>query len=173
MAAGFEGALIKLQSEIEPLLSMGGSSGLIAAFSYFFGVVLAVRAAYKLKLHSDNPAHNPVSSAGISFLIAACFLSLPQAAEAIRGTLGLSSLGSSALAYTKANHSGMAIEAAVYVYAAFFGYIAVIRGLFLFNKMGEQSKRGDELGRGMTHLVGGVCATNLSEIVGWLKALFN
>jgi hypothetical protein len=159
--ASIDGALIKLSEEIGSILS----GGVVMAVAYTCGVALALSSAYKLKQHSENPSHHPLNSAVISFLVAAMFLAMPSAMDAMRESLDLQQIGGGSLAYLPGNNGGGGVEKAIYIYAAFFGYIAFIRGLLLFNKMGEQSKRGDELGRGATHLIGAVMATNLSEIV--------
>lgn len=171
--ASIDGALIKLSEELGSLVGSGSGGGFFYLIAYACGVALAISAAYKLKQHSENPSHHPLNSAVISFLVAALFLAMPSAMDAVRGSMDLQQIGGGSLGYLPGGGGGGGgIEKAIYVYAAFFGYIAFIRGLFLLNKMGEQSKRGDELGRGVTHLIGAVMATNLSEIVGALKSLF-
>lgn len=171
MAAGdISDALVKLSEGVRPLIE--GQGAIIWAVCYALGAAMAVRTAYKLKQHGENPAHHPLSGVIASFLTTGALLAAPMAMDAVRATLGLEQLPNSALAYTRGGQSSMAIEQAIYIYAAFFGYIAFIRGVFILNKLGDASKRGDELGRGITHIIGAVAATNLSEIVAALKALF-
>jgi hypothetical protein len=168
LGGGIDGALIKLGAEVMAILQMG----FFWAVAYVMGAIMAVRTAVKLKQHSDNPNHHPLSSAMVSFFITAALVALPSSMDAIRETLGFSSVSSSPLGYLQGSSGGGAMEGAIYAYAAFFGYIAFIRGLMILNKGAEPSKRGDELGRGITHLVGAVMATNLAEVVAALKALF-
>jgi hypothetical protein len=168
VSVGIDGALVKLGAEVATILQMG----FFWVLSYVCGAILALRTAYKLKLHSDNPNHHPLSSAVVSFFITAALVALPSAMDSVRESLGFSSTASSPLGYVSAGSGMSAMEGAIYAYAAFFGYIAFIRGLMILNKGAEPSKRGDELGRGITHLVGAILATNLSEFVGWLKEWF-
>lgn len=167
-ATGIDQVLVKFVDALAPIINMG-QGALIWYFSYFLGVIFGIRAAWKLKLHNDNPQHYPLGSAVATFLVTACLLSLPSAMDAVRETIGLTGMASNPLGYIKGNSTGSSVEAAVYIYVAFFGYIAFIRGLFLFNKAAEPNKQGGEIGRGITHVVGGVMATNLAEIVKMLK----
>jgi hypothetical protein len=113
-----------------------------------------------------------MSSVVVTFLISSAFLALPSAMDSVRATLGFAMVSSSPLGYATGGTTGHAIEKAIYIYAAFFGYIAFLRGLMILNKGAEPSKRGDELGRGITHCIGAVMATNLTEVVAGLKWLF-
>ena len=165
-------ALIKLSQHIAPLIN-GTQSFVFWIASGFLGVCMGIVTAYKLKQHAENPAHHPLSGVVASFLTTAALLGFPAAMDVVRSTIGLTQMAASPLAYVQQNaSSGSAIESAVYIYVAFFGFIAFIRGIFILNKLGSPNKRGDELGRGLTHLIGAVAATNLAEIVKALKALF-
>lgn len=170
-AADISQAFVKLSDSIAPLINI--SQGIVFWIATgFLGVCMGIRTAYKLKQHSDNPSHHPLSGVVASFFTTAALLALPLAMDAMRNSLGLTEMASNPLGYINQTQTSMPIERAVYIYAAFFGYIAFIRGIFILNKLGEPSKRGDELGRGITHLIGAVGATNLAEIVGALKSLF-
>lgn len=169
-----DGAVEKFANQLAPLFALGGNAvggGVVWIVAYTTGVYLLIRAAYKIKEHNDNPQHHPLSSAIVTFFIAALCIGMPTALDMVRETVGLStSLG--ALGYAKPGSVSTGVEAAIYVYVAFFGYIGFFRGLLIWNKGGEAGKRGDEFGRGLTHVIGGVMATNLAEIVAALKSLF-
>lgn len=169
MAGSIADALEKLSSSIEPLIA---NNGVFWFICYALGVAMALRTLYKLKAHADNPSHNPLAGVVTTFFVTAALLSLPSVMDAVRNTLALKEIGSSSLSYVKEGAGASGAERAIYIYAAFFGYIAFARGVLILNKLGEPSKRGDELHRGITHLVGGVMATNLAEIIAELKQLF-
>jgi len=63
--------------------SMSSLPGLVAAFSYLSGIVIAVSAIFKTVDHVSNPTQTPVRVPVVRFLIGGALFSLPIIAEAV------------------------------------------------------------------------------------------
>lgn len=70
---------------------LGGISDLMGSLSYVFGIAFGVKAAFKLKEHSDSKGQTKLHVPILFAIAAALFLALPSTLKVGLGTVGLKS----------------------------------------------------------------------------------
>ena len=59
---------------------------------------------------------------------------------------------------------------AILGFVQLFGYVAIVRGLILLNRAATKGAQPGTMGKGLTHLIGGVLAVNIGGTINVLKA---
>lgn len=147
--------LQNIQAQLGPL------NKLVSGFAYVSGYALIIKALYKLKSFGDMrsmAAHAEVHGAMIELVIGAALIYAPSVVQILNTTLS----GSDApLQYTTTNNSFGEMAATIVAIVQFIGVVAVIRGLFIFHKLGSGQHQQATFGKGLAHLLGGTLAFNI------------
>lgn len=148
---------------------------LVTAAAYVLGFLFALRAIYYLKLYGELRTMM-ASSANLRapltyLLVAGAFLFLPSTIEVMLQTI-YQSTEITPLSYAEETTSleyGAAMTA-VYALIQLVGYIAFIRGWLIIANTAQHSGSRDTVGKGLTHIVGGILAIN---IIGTRDIIWN
>lgn len=151
---------------------------LVQYVSYILGIGLVINSVFKFSQLGSNPQLSPKVPISM-FLVGIAIFTLTTSLDVIAETMAMGSGAGEILApagggglkgMTSAGITG------VLYFVRLIGYIAFIRGWMLLNQAG-QGKEG-ALGRGLTHVFGGVAAINmqttaqiLANSFGWNVSL--
>lgn len=144
---------------------------LIQYSSYLIGTFLIVGSIFKLSQLGSNPqmtAKTPI----VMFAVGAGIFALTGSIAIVSQTLSMGSGPGNALLPTPAGVDasvGAAVRG-ILTFIRMIGYIAFIRGWLMLNSAG-QGKDG-MIGKGLTHLAGGVACINITIFAKMLAATF-
>lgn len=134
---------------------------LVEYTSYIIGLFLVLNSIIKFSQLGSNPQLSPKVPIGM-FLIGVSIFSLTSTISVVSTTMAMGN-GPGAVLMPSAGGFGAATAAGlqgVFLFIRLVGYIAFIRGWLLLNQ-GAQGKDG-MIGRGLTHIFGGVAAINIT-----------
>lgn len=136
------------------------------------GLLLMAMGIYKLpRAAAAGPMgmHNPFAGPLATMVVGILILGIGLSAETLTETLFInapSPLGYSAVR-TEVVDAGAAFNAVIWAvvqFVAFIGWIGILRGLLLMRASAEGSGQAS-ISQAITHLIGGVCAINLGELM--------
>lgn len=147
---------------------------LVFGLSYLAGFWFIMSAIQKLKaLSSPNAAsmgQHAGRSAIIQLLLGAVLLALPSFVKMIlfslwgtESIMAPSGFSQGALSYS--------VEKAIVGLMQLLGYISVVRGLMILNKVAHQQSQ-ETYGKGMLHIFGGILAINIMKTIEVIKNSF-
>lgn len=145
---------------------MPGLESFILVFAFIVGLTLVANSLFKFAKMSSGQSQETPGQAITIFVSGILLVSLASVVEMGEATLGIDSQNQSQsiLAYVQAQNGidyKNAVEAVLLILKP-FGFMAVFRGILLFKDASE--RRGDaSVGKGLTHVVGGVLLAN----AGW------
>jgi hypothetical protein len=135
-------------------------SNLVQASTYAIGIFFVLSSIFKFAQLGSNPQMSPKVPITM-FLVGVCLFSLPSALLIVQETMALGGGGPGDMFVSSTASVGQmtkkGIEGVLW-FIRLIGYIAFVRGWLLLNQAG-QGKEG-ALGRGLTHIFGGVAAIN-------------
>lgn len=146
---------------------------LVKYMSYLIGLFLVINAIFKLSKLGTDPQTSPKAPI-VSFVVGVAVFSLVGAISIMSTSLAmgngpgdilLSSSGSSWTTQTLAALTG------VLTFIRLLGYIAFVRGWLMINAAAQGGRDGS-IGRGLTHLFGGVAAINIQVTAKILATTF-
>lgn len=145
---------------------------LIFGFSYLFGFFCMISAIDKLK----NSGHGMQSEqltrgALIQLFMGIAFLALPSFIK-----MALFSLWGTASIMSPSGFSqgslSLPLEKAIVGLIQLFGYIGVVRGLIILNKVAHQQSPQEGFGKGIVHVIGGILSINIMRTIEMIKNSF-
>ncbi len=134
---------------------------LIQYSSWIIGLYLVIGSIYKFAQLGSNPQLSPKVPISMFFVGVAIF-SLTGMISVVTATMAMGTSGPAAFLAPKSGGFGATTAAGlsgVLLFIRMVGYLAFVRGWLLINAYG-QGKEGT-LGRGLTHVFGGVAAINV------------
>ncbi len=134
---------------------------LIQYSSWIIGLYLVIGSVYKFAQLGSNPQLSPKVPISMFFVGVAIF-SLTGMISVFTSTMAMGNTGPGAILAPTAGGFGATTAAGlsgVLLFIRMVGYLAFVRGWLLINAFG-QGKEGT-LGRGLTHVFGGVAAINV------------
>jgi intracellular multiplication protein IcmC len=147
--------------------SLSGLSYLITACTYLLGVFFVVSALYKLKELGDHRSmmsqSMDISSPIIKMFVGAGLIWWPTLIDVTTYTFWGTS---SPLSYQPSH--GYELDSVIEVAFEVFrlvGIIAFIRGWYYMAKSGEQGAQQGMVGKGLTHIIGGILAYHMGATV--------
>jgi intracellular multiplication protein IcmC len=145
---------------------------LVFAFSYLLGFWLIMSAIHKFKmLSSPSQMQSTASGAVIQLLIGAMLIAMPSF---IKMTL-YSLWGTESIMRPSSFSGGVlsaSVEKAVVGLIQLLGYISVVRGFMILNKVARQQASQDTFGKGIVHIIGGILAINIMKTIDVIKNSF-
>lgn len=135
---------------------------LVKYLSYIIGIALVINSVFKFSQLGSNPQLSPKIPLTL-FSVGIGILALTSTIDTVQQTMALGANGPGNILVTGGGNNigqmtAKGIEGVLY-FIRLVGYIAFVRGWLLLNQAG-QGKEGT-VGRGLTHLFGGVAAINL------------
>lgn len=168
--------LTNLQATFSSLMYM------VTAVSYVMGIGFLARALMMLKAFghsitqmSQKSEMGPVL---VMMLVGSALLYLPSTIDVGLITIyGSASLGNSTEILDYTSGIGLAEKWGLYSevlmdYMKLIGLIAFIRGWTILSKLGHQGGQPGTMGKGLTHLIGGVLLINIVDTVHVLASTF-
>jgi intracellular multiplication protein IcmC len=155
--------------------SYAGIWKLVTGGAYLMGIGLAMRGIYYLKLYGE--ARTMMSSQSnlkvpvVYLFVAGILMYLPAAGHifvmSLFGTPEVTPLG-----YNATKVGGLNIQAtnAMLGFVQIVGLISFVRGWMIIVKSAQGAAQGTSMGKGLTHIIGGILAIN---IVGTKNALWS
>lgn len=138
---------------------------LITAAAYVLGFVFLVRSVYYLKMYGEARtmmASNTSLRVPITYLIVGvAFIYLPSTIDVALATV-YNSTEITPISYST-DTGGAAYGEAIkvfYLFIQLIGYIAFVRGWMIVAQTAQQSGR-ETIGKGITHILGGILAINV------------
>lgn len=135
-------------------------ANLVQLSTYAMGIFFVLSSIFKFSQLGSNPQMSPKVPLTM-FVVGICLFALPSALVVVQETMAMGGSGpGDMLVSTSATLGQMTkkgIEGLLW-FIRLIGYIAFVRGWLLLNQAG-QGKDG-ALGRGLTHIFGGVAAIN-------------
>jgi hypothetical protein len=168
---GAGAAFVGLAPSLPPLFI------LVSFFCKMLGVGMIFHALLKIKdaRNKQNPAEmRPII---VELLAAVALINLNLfIATGAESLFGAGNYTINPLAYTVQNGNSYAAKAdniatAILSFIQFVGYISVARGITILNAA-SKGKQDASLGKGLTHVVGGCLASNITLTVAMLGATF-
>lgn len=148
-------------------------SRLLFAFSYVAGMLLIFRALYYLKVYGEARtmmATQANAAAPIALTVCgACLIFLPTAIDVLNFTLYNTN---TILSYDASDASYGNFMVIISLVVQLVGLIAVIRGFMILSGTGQQGRQPGMLGKGVTHVAGGILAINFWATTAVLSNLF-
>lgn len=145
--------------------SMPPLIGMVTAAAYVIGLIFVLRGVYKLKeygeLRTMTSSQTQIMPPVMLMVIGGMLLYFPTTYQ-----VGLMTVfdSSSVLAYSgTSNAQADGLTSAVIEIMQLIGGIAFIRGLMILQKAGEQGQQQATVGKGITHIIGGLLAINAWE----------
>lgn len=146
---------------------------IITAIAYLFGLALAFRGVYALKLYGEARTmmsnHASMKAPAIYMLVSAVFMYLPTAL----GTINQGVFGEGfPLRYISAevNHS-VAFYTGILAFVRIVGLISFVRGWMYLAALAQQGQH-HSVGKALTHIVGGIMAYNIEATIDLIKSPF-
>jgi intracellular multiplication protein IcmC len=147
----------------------------IFGFSYLGGFWLVISALQKFRMLSNPNAasmgQQTQRGAIIQLFLGAILLALPSFI-----TMLLYSLWGTGTIMSSSGFStgvlSVSVEKAIVGLIQLMGYISVVRGLMILNKVAHQQASQDTFGKGIMHIIGGILAINIMKTVEMIKASF-
>lgn len=145
---------------------------LIFGFSYLFGFFCMFSAVSKLKnIGHGMQSEHLTRGALVQLFMGVAFLALPNFVK-----MALFSLwGTDSIMSPAGFSEGMlsfSLEKAIVGLIQLFGYVGVVRGLIILNKIAHQQSPQEGFGKGITHVIGGVLSINIMKTIEVIKNSF-
>ena len=178
-------------------VASGPLSSFALAGAFLIGVGLMIKGLFDASRLSDQNNHSRGGVGGVvaTLAVGAMLTNLPTLISIVSRTFGLEGLsqsdflaaGTNAAASMRsyaaaadqmasgADAFNQAYESVVYMigYGLLpFGLIAFIRGLIIFRRVADGNPRGESVGMGVTHIIGGAMLTNAVLVVCLVDATF-
>lgn len=164
------GCAVQVQDSANMLINLSsnypGIWRLITAGATLMGMGLAMRGVFYLKIYGD--ARTMMSSQSslkvpvTYLLVAAVLLYLPTAFS----TFTMSAFGTgqvTPISYNVAGMGGLSLQAmnAILGFIQIVGLISFVRGWMIIVKAAQGPSQGVSMGKGVTHIIGGILAINI------------
>lgn len=139
---------------------------MVTAIAYVLGLVFIIKGVMKLKEFGESrtmmSAEHGLKGPLVYLIVGALLLYLPSAVQ-----VGLSTFWSEPNPYGYLQEQDQWAEFIniVYVVVQFIGVIAFIRGLVILSHLGAQGGQPGTLGKGLTHIIGGIFCINIYQFV--------
>ncbi len=169
-------AVTNLTSLFDALMGADGAGGgLLDAIAMIAGVYFVMRGImmYRAFGQSQQAASGKAEIAGplVHIVIGIVLWNIQQVKDVGLNTLGLP--GNLQLSYIQ--DSGMEqwakIQGVLGKYIKLIGYIAFLRGWFILSKMGHPGAQPGSVGKGITHIIGGLFLINFMDTAVLLAGL--
>jgi intracellular multiplication protein IcmC len=147
---------------------------LITSGAYLMGMALIMRAIYYLKIYGESRSMMSSQSSlkvPLTYLVvAAVFMYLPSAFHSILLTM-FGTTEVTPISYNTEGLGNLNVQAtnAVFGFIQIVGLISFVRGWLIIVKSAQGSAQGATVGKGVTHIIGGILAIN---IVGTRDAIW-
>lgn len=145
--------------------SFPGVLMLVSGFAYTMGVFFILSSIYKFKAYaqgiSQMSADKSIVKPLILFFIGVGFLYLPGIIDTLLYTIW--NYGSDSLvSYTDSSSNPFArLIGPLTQLVEVFGLISIVRGWMLLAKLGQEGHQSGTAGKGIIHILGGICAWNI------------
>jgi intracellular multiplication protein IcmC len=139
---------------------------LVTATAYVMGMYFIFIAIFKLKQYGESRTmmshEHHIKGPLIFMAIGAMLLYLPTTVQ-----VGMTSFWTepNPYGYLQQNDQWSQFINACYIIIQFFGVIALIRGLVILSHMGGSGHQQGTLGKGLTHIIGGIFCINIYQFV--------
>lgn len=151
--------------------SVGGFYQLLNSCFYLIGGIFAVKTGWEIKSVQESRGQHTYAMAIVTFLTAVIFLYLPTAIDAfsnsmfdgVEGRVNPLAMGGDG---TTATFS--AGIRAIVQFVELVGLIAFGRGWFIMRALSQGRSGEGAMGRGITHMVGGILAVNITTFAPML-----
>lgn len=145
---------------------MGPLTKFVTAVAYLSGFIFIGKALYSLKSYGDARAmsapHTDFRGPMVEMIVGTCLIFAPQFIRDLNMTL---SGTDSPLQYTSNASPFSEMAVTIVGIVKLVGIVAVIRGLFIFHKLGSGQHQQASFSKGLIHLLGGTLAYNIV----WVK----
>lgn len=161
-AQGAKGTLASMFVAFQP--SVQSLIKLTIAASMIIGLYLVINSIYKLATLGESGGQRGDSAKGplIMFFCGIALFGLMLSLRTVGETMMMGSGPGNFLMPTNSALNGPSAAAVVAImwFIRLIGFIAIIRGFLLLNKHGQGGQQG-ELGRGLTHILGGTACVHI------------
>jgi intracellular multiplication protein IcmC len=147
---------------------------LVFGLSYLAGFWFIISAIQKLKTLSSPNSASMGQQAGrgalVQLVIGALLLALPSFIQMVLFSLW----GSGSIMNPTGLSNGtlpISVEKAIVGLMQLLGYISVVRGLMILNKVAHQQTQ-DTFGKGIIHIIGGILSINIMKTIEVIKNSF-
>lgn len=168
--------ITNLQAAFSSLMYM------VSAISYIMGIGFMAKALMKLKSFGHSitqmSQHSEMAPVLVLMGVGAALLYLPSTIDVGLLTIyGSSSLGNSTEILDYTSGIGLSEKWNLYSevlvdYMKLIGLIAFIRGWAILSKVGQQGGQPGTVGKGLTHVIGGILLINIVDTVHVLATTF-
>jgi intracellular multiplication protein IcmC len=154
--------------------SLNGISTLIAGVTYILGAILITRGLFKLRVMADHRSQmmQPMEIGGplFSILIGGMLIW----SNTLLDTMTMTLWGSgSPLEYTPSFSGDFnQVWSVILKIMKIVGFIAFVRGWFYLTRVGSQNAQPGTVGKGLTHIIGGVLAYHMGATINVLMTTF-
>lgn len=153
--------------------SLAGVSYLISAMTYILGVLLIGKGIFKLRVMADHRSQmfQPMEVGGplVTIFVGAALIWSNTMLDVVTMTLWGST---SPLDYSpKFTGDFNQVWDVILKIMKIIGFVAFVRGWYYLTRIGQQGQQG-MLGKGLTHIVGGVLAYHMGATLNVLMATF-
>ncbi len=161
--------------------AVGSIKALVAAISFIVGIYFVARgvAMYRSFANQTFGSAQRGEFAGplVYLVVGAILVYLPSASDVSLITVfGTAEVGddAEALAYfvPGASEKWRDVALVLMSYMKLIGFIAFVRGWMILAKMGQSGSQPGSMGKGITHLVGGVLLMNIPDTMRILATTF-
>ncbi len=158
--SNFQSVLQNMSQSYPGLWRLGTAS------AYVMGFFFALKSVYQLRVYGESSvmksSHSSLKGPITSMIVSAALIALPTTFHDINMTLFATP---NVLAYTAGPQAGFsaASTAAVIGAVQIMGLFAFIRGWVQIARTGEQSSQPGTMGKGLTHIIGGLLAINIVQ----------
>lgn len=145
--------------------SFPGVLMLVSGFAYTMGVFFILSSIYKFKTYAQGISQMSMDKSIVKplilFFIGVGFLYLPGIIDTLLYTIW--NYGSDSLvSYTDSSSNPFArLIGPLTQLVEVFGLISIVRGWMLLAKLGHEGHQGGTVGKGIIHILGGICAWNI------------
>lgn len=142
---------------------------LISGGCYLFGIAVFIRGISKLKEVADNSAsraqRSSLTEPLANMILGVALIYLPSTMDTMLITVYGTSSITPYSGYGPAGSSFNEMAQVIINIVQFVGFIAFVRGLILFYRLGMGQAQQGTFNKGFTHLIGGIIAMNVVEFI--------
>ena len=145
---------------------------LVVGGGFLLGLIVSFKAALSLKEYSESGGRTSFKTPMTLAVVGALLVALPGTINMATETMALGANTGLAVFDVGGSDTMPGLGAAmqgVLLFVKLIGHIAIVRGLLIFKKAGEGGQ-GGEVGRGLTHILGGAAAVNINKTIEILAA---
>ena len=144
---------------------------LVVGAGFVLGILISGKSLMSFKEYSESGGRTQLKTPIGLFFVGICLIALPGSINVATETLSLGANSGTNLFSEGGGGGGIpGMDAAmrgVLLFVKLVGHIAIFRG-FLIVKRAAEGQQGGEMGRALTHILGGAAAVNINQTINIL-----